>query len=108
MTFLGLLHLSNFFFSEIQYTIIFFFAPSSQNPLRISHLSTTAKAASNWHSLTLNQMAPMVSLPTLLTHTLPRENLPPYYFYTPETFSTDSFFRFSYLGNVNVLHSFHR
>lgn len=72
-----------FFFSEIEHIIIFFFAISTQNPLCISHLSTTAKAVSNWHSLTLIQMAPMVSLPTLLTHTLSRKNSPPYYLYTP-------------------------
>lgn len=82
------------FFSEIECIIIFVFTISSQNPFIICHLSTTAKADSNWHSLTLNQTAPMVPLPTPM---LPRKNSPPYHLYTPKTFSTESFFRFSYL-----------
>lgn len=35
------------FFSEIEYVIIFVFAISSQNPLIICHLFTTAKADRN-------------------------------------------------------------
>lgn len=71
VTFLTIITFIMFFFSEIEYIIIFIFATRFHNLWGICHFIHHCKGSSNWHYFTLYIMGPMVPQPT---HTLPRKN----------------------------------